>query len=40
MPGSDDQIICDHVKRAEGLLRAIVLIQERLCLQGRIEEES
>ena len=25
---SDDQIICDHVKRAEGLLRALVLIQK------------
>ena len=24
----DDKIICDHVKRAEGLLRALVLIQK------------
>ena len=24
---SDDKIICDHVKRAEGLLRAIVLME-------------
>ena len=28
MMPADDEIICDHVKRAEGLLRALVVVQE------------
>ena len=27
MSPKDDRVICDHVKRAEGMLRALVLIR-------------